>query len=268
MRELLTNVRAPKVARARRLLKRNFRKDDRAFLAEGPQAAREAAKSGNVRTLFITPSAAERYPDVVQHVENSGGEIIECTDTVIAEIASTVTPQGMVAVVASTPAVLEDVINSDTTLAVLMAYVRDPGNAGAAIRVSDAVGATGVILSTDSVDAHNPKVVRSSAGSNFHIPVVEEVTVMAAVARARECGLQILVGDGSGTPLTSALNLSAPTLWIFGNEAWGVPQEVLDLADQVVSLPIYGQAESLNLATATAVCLYASANAQHATDSQ
>ncbi len=262
MAEILTNVRASSVMRARRLLQGKYRTEDNAFLAEGPQSAREAALSGDVKELFITPDCRDRYPEIAAAVDDFGGVVTPSDEDVIASLSSSVTPQGVVAVVRSSAHTLDSVLKPGATLVAALAYVRDPGNAGSVIRVADAAGATGVIASTESVDLHNPKVVRASAGSLFHIPVVEEIDITEAIAQARALGMQVFAADGSGEPFTTGVDLSLPTMWVFGNEAWGVPQEVLDAVDRVVSIPIYGRAESLNLATAAAVCLYASAQAQ------
>lgn len=260
--EVLTNVRAPKVARARRLLKRGFRESDGLFLAEGPQACREAAIAGKVKDLFLTQEAFDRYSDIVEVVENSGANITVCTGTVIEQFSSTVTPQGMTAVVSMWEQNPAEIFQKGNKLAVALTAVRDPGNAGSVIRVSDAAGAAGVVMSNDSVDLFNPKVVRASVGSIFHLPIATGQDLADTIAEARSAGMQVLAADAGGVSLYDEVELAKPTLWIFGNEAWGIPQEVLDLVDQVVSIPIYGQAESLNLATASAVCLYASANAQ------
>ena len=151
-----------------------------------------------------------------------------------------------------------------TKLVVALTAVRDPGNAGSVIRVADAAGANGVVMSSDSVDLFNPKVVRASVGSIFHLPISVGQELAETISAAREAGMQVLAADANGVSLYGDVDLAKPTLWVFGNEAWGIPAEVLELVDQVVSIPIYGQAESLNLATASAVCLYASAQAQNA----
>ena len=151
-------------------------------------------------------------------------------------------------------------------LAVVLANVRDPGNAGTVLRTADAAGAGAVIFAGSSVDPYNSKAVRASAGSLFHLPVVTGTPVQDAVRALRESGLRILAADGGAAStlddLEAAGQLGRPTAWLFGNEAWGLPADVLDLADEAVAVPIYGQAESLNLAAAAAVCLYASARAQ------
>ena len=260
--DVLTNVRAPKVARARRLLKRGFRESDGAFLAEGPQACREGALAGKVTQLFLTQEALDRYPEIVATVENSGAEITLCNSTVIEQFSSTVTPQGMTAVVRMWDQNPDAIFHASAKLVVALTAVRDPGNAGSVIRVADAAGADGVIMSSDSVDLFNPKVVRSSVGSLFHLPIAIGQNLAETISTARSNGMQVLAADTGGVSLYGGVDLTKPTLWIFGNEAWGIPKEVLELVDHVVSIPIYGQAESLNLATASALCLYASATAQ------
>ena len=156
----------------------------------------------------------------------------------------------------------------DVSLVVICAQVRDPGNAGTVIRCADAFGADAVILSSDSVEVYNPKTVRASVGSLFHLPIVVGVDLAEAITACRKAGMQVFATDGAaGTDLTDLdEDLQKPTAWVMGNESWGLPVEHLALADRTVAVPIYGQAESLNLATAAAVCLYASASAQRASN--
>jgi RNA methyltransferase, TrmH family len=252
------------VARARRLLKRGLRESDGLFLTEGPQACREAAIAGKVKELFLTQEALDRYPEIVSAIEDSGAEITICTEAVIEQFSSTVSPQGMTAVVQMWDQDPSKIFSNSAKLVVALTAVRDPGNAGSVIRVADAAGAHGVVMSNDSVDLFNPKVVRASVGSIFHLPIAVGQELAETITAAREAGMQILAADANGVSLYGGVDLAKPTLWVFGNEAWGIPADVLELVDQVVSIPIYGQAESLNLATASAVCLYASAQAQNA----
>ena len=182
-------------------------------------------------------------------------------DAVMGDLAQTVTPQGLLAVCGFVDVPLESAITARSRLVAILANVRDPGNAGTVLRTADAAGAGAVIFADASVDPYNSKCVRASAGSIFHLPVTVNVKLTDVIQRARENGLTVLAADGTaGTTLDQA-DLSEPTAWLFGNEAWGLPKELRDQADGVVAVPIYGKAESLNLATAAAVCLYASAHA-------
>ena len=185
---------------------------------------------------------------------------------VMTELAQTVTPQGLLAVCRFLDVPLEQLTAAAPRLVVLLANVRDPGNAGTVLRTADAAGADGVIFSDASVDPYNSKCVRASAGSLFHLPVVVGSTLTEASAALARAGVRVLAADGSAgrqlDELEAAGGLAPPTAWLFGNEAWGLPAGLLALADKAVAVPIYGQAESLNLASAAAVCLYASARAQ------
>ena len=257
----------PGLARARRLTKRAFRQRERAFLAEGPQAVAEAIRCGaQVSDLFVTVPARSRHHDLVTAVAGAGVPVHIVSGEVMGELAQTVTPQGLLAVCGFLDVPLAAAITSAPRLAVLLANVRDPGNAGTVLRTADAAGAQAVVFADASVDPYNGKCVRASAGSLFHLPVVAGAALTEAVAAMRQAGLRIIAADGrAGRSLddTGVLaRLHEPTAWLFGNEAWGLPADLVALADEAVAVPIYGKAESLNLAAAAAVCLYASAHAQ------
>ena len=272
MRSLITagpelSPRSAQVSAARRLAKRAFRAADRRFLAEGPQAVREAlALPGTVSALFATVDAASRHADLLAAARDAGIEVRWVSGAVLETLAQTVTPQGVLAVCGFLDVPLPGVLAAAPRLVAVLAHVRDPGNAGTVIRAADAAGADAVVVTRASVDLYNGKCVRASAGSIFHLPVSVGADVADAVAALRAAGLRVLAADGAGPADLDDLDaggaLAGPTAWLFGNEAWGLPAEVRDLADDVVRVPIHGRAESLNLATAAAVCLYASARAQ------
>jgi RNA methyltransferase, TrmH family len=265
----LTSIRSPRVKAARQLAKRSLRQQARQFLAEGPQAVGEALAAGGVVTqLFVTAAAQARYASLIGLAAGQGADVHAVSGEVMTELAQTITPQGVLAVCRFVDVRLDQLSagSPGLALAVVLANVRDPGNAGTVLRTADAAGAGGVVFAGSSVDPYNSKCVRASAGSLFHLPVVTGPPVADAVRALRERGLRVLAADGgAGTTLDdleSAGRLSQPTAWLFGNEAWGLPSDVLQLADDAVAVPIYGRAESLNLAAAAAVCLYASARAQ------
>lgn len=270
----LISPRSPRVTAARRLAKRAFRGKERLFIAEGPQAVREAVAhrgpSGDptLVELFTTVEAAERYADIVDAARVAGARVHHASDAVLAEVSQTVTPQGLVGVCRFLDSPFEEILAARPKLVAVLAHVRDPGNAGTVLRCADAAGADAVVLTDASVDLYNPKSVRASVGSHFHLPVAVGVPVEQAVRGLRDAGVRVLAADGAGDDdLDDELDagtMGGPTAWIFGNEAWGLPEETRALADAVVRVPIHGKAESLNLATAAAVCLYASARAQRA----
>jgi TrmH family RNA methyltransferase len=175
-------------------------------------------------------------------------------------LSDSVSPAGVVALCRYVDVPLADVVRS-ARLVAICADVRDPGNAGTVIRCADAAGADGVVLAGSSVDAYNAKTVRASVGSLFHLPVAVEPSAEAAVRAAREAGLTVLAADGAGEVGLYDAALAGPTAWLFGNEARGLPEQLAALADHRVAIPIHGRAESLNLSTAAALCLYESARA-------
>jgi TrmH family RNA methyltransferase len=255
------------VKHTRRLATRAFRAETGEFLAEGPQAVRESlAEAGATVEVFATENGTAQHPDLQSAADSGGVPWNVVTDDVLESIADTVQPQGVVARSRIPHHSLDSLLATDPTFVVVCADVRDPGNAGAVIRCADAAGAEGVVLVGDSVDPFNPKSVRATVGSIFHLPVVVERDAPQTLARLQSAGLQVLAADGGGDVglFDDGLDLTRPTAWLMGNEAWGLPAATRDLANRVVAVPIYGRAESLNLATAAAVCLYASARSRAA----
>ena len=265
---------SPRLKAARRLNKRAFRQRERAFLAEGPQAVAEAFHCGaRITDLFVTVHARTRHGDLVAAIAAAGIPVHVVSGEIMDELAQTVTPQGLLAVCGFIDVPLAEVAQrarlappAEPALVALLANVRDPGNAGTVLRTADAAGAHAVVFADASVDPYNGKCVRASAGSLFHLPVVAGARLEVAVVTLREAGLRIVAADGrAGRSLDDPgvqARLAGPTAWMFGNEAWGLPPELVALADEPVAVPIYGRAESLNLAAAAAVCLYASARVQ------
>lgn len=279
----LANPRADRVKQVRALSGRSARLRHAQFLVEGPQGVREVVHHAPdaVRDLYLTRATAERYAEILASAQDAGVFVHVGTREVLEAMSPD--SQGVLAVVRARSSSLTEVLSERLTetgrerrplLVAVLADVRDPGNAGTVVRAADAAGADAVVLAGNSVDVHNPKVVRSSAGSLFHLPVVTDVGLPDAVAELRRAGCGVLAADGAGDHDLDDLldvagrapsgipDLSASTAWIFGNEAWGLPEADRALADAVVRVPIRGRAESLNLATAATLCLYASSRAQ------
>ncbi len=249
-----------RVKDARRLGRRSVRTERRLFLADGPKAVEGALEAGRVVEVFVTSDASQRYGGLVA----AAPRVSLVDDRALSSLSDSVTPAGIVAVCSFVDVPLESALaaaRSGSSLVAVCADVRDPGNAGTIVRTADALGADAVVLAGHSVDPYNPKSVRASVGSLFHLPVALEPDPAAAVVAAQEAGLVVLAADGEGElVLTEATELlSGPTAWLFGNEAWGLPSELAALADHRVRIPIHGRAESLNLATAAAICLHESA---------
>jgi RNA methyltransferase, TrmH family len=223
-----------------------------------------------VQQLFVTGDAEGRHGELLAQARAQAVPVDRVGATVLADLAETVTPQGLVAVCRYVDVSITELLGADRdrapSLVAVLAQARDPGNAGTVIRTADAAGAAGVVLTEASVDPYNGKCVRATAGSLFHLPLTMGVPVAEALGALRAGGLRVVAADGGGDKdlddEADSGRLATPTAWVFGNEAWGLPAATLALCDAVVGVPIHGRAESLNLATAAAVCLYASARAQ------
>ena len=264
--------RTPRVVAAHKLLRRQGRDRAGRFLVEGAQAVREAlAWDGRVHELFVTDAAAERNPELLGRARTRGVPVVPVTERAAAGLSDTVTPQGLVAVCDLLDVGLGDALDRPGGRAAFLtvcAGISDPGNVGTVIRVADAAGCDAVLLAGDTVDPHNGKAVRASTGSVFHLPLVRDRDAPGVLAACRAAGLVTLVADGRGEldlhDPRAAPVLAGPVAWILGSEAHGPGPELLAAADHRVRVPIHGRAESLNLATAAAICLYASVAARTA----
>ena len=253
---MLTSAKNPKVASAVRLRKRASRETDARFLLEGAQAVAEALDAGRLETLF---TAHDADPLAVRS-RQSGVETLLVADGVVRRLTSTITPQALVGVAAfldvGLDAALSAALSSDEGCVALLHEVRDPGNAGTVLRSADASGSGAVVFSETSVDIYNPKTVRASAGSIFHLPVVRDAETFDAIGRARAHGARVLAMASQGDVDLYRADLSGPIVFVFGNEAHGLPDDIVALADASVRVPQTGHAESLNLAAAATVCLF------------
>jgi TrmH family RNA methyltransferase len=198
-----------------------------------------------------------RYPGLAR----AGVPVSLVTEEAMAALAETVTPQGVVAVCDHLDVPLAQALAAGPRLVVILAGIADPGNAGTVLRTADAAGAGAVVFADDAVDPYNGKCVRAAAGSLFHLAVVRGADAYQIVAACRGAGLRVLAADPYGDADLYQCALDAPTAWLFGSEAHGLPPDLAATADSRVRIPIHGRAESLNLAAAAAVCLYSSARA-------
>ncbi len=266
--------------RAQRLHRREQRSRHGQTLVEGPQAVREllACAARLTRDLYITEEAVERHGDVAELASAAGvwTHVLAAQD--MRDLSADA--QGVVAVISTPEAPDLDSLLREASLIVATLDIADPGNLGTIIRTADAAGADAVVVGKASAELYSPKVVRSAAGSHFHVPCVAGIEASELAARAREAGLQVLTAEGTGEwelpvlvreaaeakilgAAPSGPDLRRRALWFVGNEARGFAGCDFD-ADARVAVPLYGKAESLNVSTALAVCAYASAMAQRA----
>jgi RNA methyltransferase, TrmH family len=261
---VITSARNPAVVAARKLARGHGRTRGRAgrFLVEGPQALRAALAAGcRPARLFATAEAAGRHGDLLAAARDAGAEVTTVTPSLLASLAQTVTPQGLVAVMPSVVRGLDGLPSSPRLVCVLV-EVRDPGNAGTVLRAADAFGADALVTTTGSVDLESPKAVRASAGSLFHLPVVAGAGWDELVPALRERGLRLVGADPHAPDAADTAPLEQPCALVLGNEAHGLPAEVRAGLDLTVRVAQYGRAESLNLASAAAVLLYECARRQ------
>jgi TrmH family RNA methyltransferase len=256
---VITSLHNKRVAGAVRLKKRAMREKDRQFLVEGALGVGEALASGApVQEVFVSPASEERLDSVVVAADELGVPVHTVTPEVMGHLTSTVTPQGVVAVAEFIDTSL-DSLGEHASLVPILVEVRDPGNAGTILRSADASGADGVVFTRSSVDVYNPKTVRASAGSLFHIPVVRDAELGDAVERLRGQGFAVAAASAAGEHSVYDTDLSGPTAILFGNEAHGLPAEAVALADRSIHVPISGRTESLNLAAAATLVLFEAA---------
>jgi len=268
---MLSNPRSDRIRAIRALTGRSVRQRKNRFLIEGPQAVREAVRAGVTEEILISPAAAQRYPEIALLARECAAWLRPATAEVVAAISTDA--QGVVATAPILAQNLTDLLAKSPRLLVVLHENQDPGNAGTIIRTADAAGAEAVIMTRGSVDVFNPKVVRATAGSLFHLPVITDADLASSIAKIRDAGTQVLGATGAGrydldqlqdelARVPAQPSLRPSTAWLFGNEARGLDADALELADATVRIPIHGAAQSLNLATAAALCLYASARAQ------
>jgi TrmH family RNA methyltransferase len=226
------------------------------FLAEGPNLVEAAMRRGLVSEVFATEAAQDRFASLL-----TGAQVHLVTERAAKALSETVTPVGLVAVCSVPETSLDDVLARSPRLLAVAAEISEPGNAGTLIRVADAMGADAVVLAGHSVDPYNGKCLRASAGSIFSIPVVSEADATAAVSAIGEAGLAVLATTVDGEISLDDADLTPPTAWLFGPEAHGLTAELAGKATHRVRIPMPGSAESLNVASAAAICLYQSARA-------
>ncbi|SDS11214.1 TrmH family RNA methyltransferase [Corynebacterium timonense] len=257
--------RTPRIVNAAKLHRAQGRRKAGRFLAEGANSVEAAVATGAATDVFVTERAADEFAEIVTTAGYMNVFTHAITDKAAAHLSDTVHTTGIFAVCSPVLWSLGAVTKGRPRFVAVGVETNDPGNAGTLIRIADVCGADAVIFAGDSVDPESGKVVRSSAGSLFHVPVVRERNIADAVGQLRAAGLSIAATtmDGEVSLARAGDHLTRPTAWLFGNEAHGLPKELIESADYRVSIPIRGSAESLNMATAAAMCMWESSKALH-----
>lgn len=255
--------RTPRVVNAAKLHRSAQRRKAKRFIVEGENSVEAAVSTGAATDVFVTEEAAERYEEILRTAGYLNVYVHPITEKAAKALSDTVTPQGIFAICEPVLWTVSKALRKPRLVSVPV-QTSEPGNAGTLIRNADSMGADAVIFAGDSVDPQSSKAVRASAGSLFHLPVARDRDIYRLLGQLRQAGLTILATAADGeVDLDDADELLAqPTAWLFGNEAHGLSEEILAQADHRVRIPIRGRAESLNLATASAICLYQSARVQ------
>ena len=262
---VITSPANPAVKAARKLARRHGRaRAGDAFLVEGPQAVAEAG--AQLQRLFVAADARDRHDDLVAVAAEHGVDVHIVSDEVLGELTSTVTPQGVVGVATLVEPAFDTLVGSADLLVVLH-QVRDPGNAGSALRNADAAGADGVVFTRGSVDPRNAKAVRASTGSVFHLPVVDDIAFSDVADACAAAGISLLGLAADGEQDYADADLAGRVALVFGNEAHGLPVAARERCDAVIRVPLSdqprpgyrGSAESLNLAATVAVVAFEAA---------
>ncbi len=256
---VVSSTRNPRIRAAAALLLPKGRDRQGRYLVEGPRFAADVLAGGELEELFALPGAAEV---LTRSAAQAGVDVTLVTEGILRRLADSVHPQGVVGVARQRHARLATVVG--TGFIVVLCGVADPGNAGTAIRSAAAAGATAVVLTTGSVDPWNPKAVRASAGSVARLPLVVGAELAEVVEACRGAGQRLVALHAAATrSIDDPGALDPPVALLFGSEAHGLPPAALDAVDQSISVPRYGPVESLNLAAAVAVTVYAAARAAH-----
>lgn len=253
--------RSARVVAAVKLHRQVTRRRAQRFLVEGAHLFEAASARGLIREVFVTEVAAQRYAALL---DGQDAAVSLVTERAAKALSDTVTPVGLVAVCELPTIGLDEVLTGAPRLVAVGVEIGEPGNAGTLIRIADAMGAAAVIFGGHSVDPYNGKCLRASAGSVFSIPVVVEPEVGAAVAMLQAHGLRVLATTVDGELSLDDAELAGPTAWLFGAEAHGLSPQLAQQADNRVTIPMSGNAQSLNVAAAASICLYQSARAQRA----
>ncbi|MGZ4760364.1 MAG: TrmH family RNA methyltransferase [Acidimicrobiales bacterium] len=246
----------PIVPQLRRLSRRrSARVEQGRFLVEGPTLVATALESGAPIELLLKDGGAtldEAGRQLAEQVVAAGARAIELPAGIMAKVADTVTPQPLAAVVARRTVSLEQVLagGAPALPVLVLVEVSDPGNAGTLLRSAEAAGAAAVVFCAGSVDPFNPKTVRSSAGSIFHVPVVEGISARIALATLGDAGVHRVGTVARGGVGLAEARLGGPVALVLGSEAHGLPDGLHAVLDELVTIPMAGRAESLNVAMA------------------
>ncbi len=244
----------------RKLLQKKYRQAEHKFIIEGVHLVEEALDSDwHVEALLVDEEFLKKNTadNLILKAKKNNIEVFQVSEREIEKLSDAVTAQGIVGIVRMKMEMADRFWQSLQTQSVIVALdsVADPGNLGTILRTCDWFGVDGVLLSEDTVDLYNPKVLRATMGAVFHVPILTGVGLSSIVLKAQQNGFKVLVTSAKGGIALKDLCIPDKTLLIFGNESAGVSQELLNLADQTITISRVGKAESLNVAVSCGIVL-------------
>lgn len=257
-----THISKAKLAGFQKLLQKKYRQLGKQFLVEGTHLVQEAlASEWSIDALLVTQGymSKEEYSAIARQASKKNILVNEVTDRELEKLSDAVTSQGIVGIVRQKDVDVESVLkrSGKQSLVVALDGVADPGNVGTIIRTCDWFGVTGILLSTDTVELYNPKVVRATMGSIFHLPIIADADLSNMLPRMKKEGMTILAASLEGKSMFDVRPLPERAVLLFGNEARGVSAELQRYVSENVTIPRFGKAESLNVASACAAILTA-----------
>ncbi|WP_066640344.1 TrmH family RNA methyltransferase [Desulfolucanica intricata] len=257
---LITSEANPHIKYLKRLARRRFREEEEKFIIEGVRFVEEAVSCGwSLETVVYTPRVVQkdRGKRLLDSIAKLNIPTIEVTEAIFSNLSFTVTPQGVLAVVKAYKNNLTNLLqNKQNSLFVMIDGIQDPGNLGTIIRIADAAGAAGVILAKGTVDLYNPKTLRATMGSIFHLPVIMAGEAGEVAEGLLQNGVRLVVGIPQARLPVYHADLTGPVALVVGSEANGVSEKVKALAEYQINIPMPGRAESLNAAAAAAIMCY------------
>jgi TrmH family RNA methyltransferase len=235
------------------LKQRQQREKSNLFVVEGIRFVDDIPNDWNIEKYVISESFADKNQEKILNLHS---KVYTVTDAIFMTISDTQNPQGILALCTQKTYTLEDILKADTPFLLIADQLQDPGNLGTIIRVADAAGVTGVILSKGCVDLYNPKVLRATMGSVFHIPIVTNANILDTISALKSNHIITLSAHLKGKTTPYEVNLKQSVAIIVGNEANGISDDIAAQTDALVKLPMPGLAESLNVSIASGILLY------------
>ena len=261
---MISSLDNPKVKLVQKLEDRKNRDKEAKFVIEGIRLVAEGLKSFKETKKFVFDfilyskclfQGKDGGP-LLDELKSNQIEVFEVSDRVLSKISDVETPQGVIGVIREEKLGLVDIIRTGKSPVLVINEIQDPGNLGTIVRTADAVGAAGIIVSKGTVDLYNPKVLRGTMGSVFHLPIVRSGNLEGAIQKLKENGFVITATVVDAKSGIFDLAYSGKQAFVFGNEGEGLPDKIVGLSDRTLSIPMPGKAESLNVGVSAAIVLY------------